>query len=431
MINKLKTRRDLANVLHIPESTLTYVLYKKGVDSFYTQFEIPKKNGDVRVIHAPNEQLKYIQKKLSTLLSRYDKPNKIVHGFKKGKTEVVSFKNNFHNKHKFDIGIITNALKHRNKKTIINIDLKNFFDSFHFGRVRGFFHKNKTFKLPLNLATILAQLTCYEGKLPQGAPTSPVITNLIGQIMDRNIMKVTKKYKLLYTRYADDLTFSTNDSQFKYKQDDFFLDIHKAIEESGFKINPKKTRVQYNNSQQSVTGLTVNKKVNVPRVYYKKTRAMAYSLYKNGYFVIDNKKYFQNHMHKLEGRFSFIQRLVNFNRMITEDKKTILSTREKDYRNFLFFKYFYSNEKPLIVTEGKTDILYLKAALKNMHTQYPHLIQKNENGRFSFFISFLRIDKLINNKNIETLFNIKSNGGAALKAISKLYSTEKNFMITF
>ncbi len=430
MIKKLETRRDLANTLHILESTLTYVLYKKGVDSFYTQFKIPKKNGDMRVIHAPNRQLKYIQQKLSTLLSQYDKPNKVVHGFKAGKTEVTSFKNNFHKKHKFDIGIITNALKHRNKKIVINIDLKNFFDSFHFGRVRGYFHKNKLFKLPLNLATILAQLTCYKGKLPQGAPTSPVITNLIGQIMDRNIIQIAKKYKLLYTRYADDLTFSTNDSQFKYKQDNFFLDIHKAIESSGFKINPKKTRIQYNNSQQCVTGLTVNKKVNVPRAYYKKTRAMAYNLYKKGYFRIDNKTYLQNQMDKLEGRFSFIQRLVTFNRMITEDKNNNLSAREKDYRNFLFFKYFYSNSKPLIVTEGKTDILYLKAALKNMHTHYPNLIQKNENGRFSFFISFLRIDKLEKNTNTKTLFNIKSHGGGALKTISELYSTEKNFMIT-
>ena len=121
----------------------------------YSLFEIPKKNGDNRQIVSPNPKLKKIQKRIYSLLwqryeevmqsktGKYQKTPSLSHGFLKNRS------------------IITNAQKHRNRKIILNIDLKDFFDSFHFGRVRGFFLKNKYFKLPEEVATLLAQLTCY------------------------------------------------------------------------------------------------------------------------------------------------------------------------------------------------------------------------------------------------------------------------------
>ena len=109
------------------------------------------------------------------------------------------------------------------------MDLENFFDSIHFGRVKGYFHKNKHFELPDAIAGCLANLVCYNGRLPQGAPSSPVITNLICAIMDRRIAAVAKKYKMTYTRYADDLTFSTNLPSFIDKQTSFFIEIGKIV----------------------------------------------------------------------------------------------------------------------------------------------------------------------------------------------------------
>lgn len=106
---------------------------------------------------------------------------------------------------------ITNAQIHRNKRFVINVDLENFFDSFHFGRVRGYFMKNKNYQCSEEVATTIAQIACYEGKLPQGAPSSPIITNMICNIFDMRLLRLAKKYKLDYTRYADDLSFSTND----------------------------------------------------------------------------------------------------------------------------------------------------------------------------------------------------------------------------
>ena len=110
--------------------------------------------------------------------------------------------------------IYTNAAIHRNKRFVLNMDLQNFFDSFHFGRVRGFFIKNRNFNCTNEIATMIAQIVCYKGKLPQGAPSSPVITNLICGSLDYRISKLSKKYKLDYTRYADDITFSTNNRHF-------------------------------------------------------------------------------------------------------------------------------------------------------------------------------------------------------------------------
>ena len=121
------------------------------------------------------------------------------------------------------------------------------------------------------MATTIAQIACYEGKLPQGAPSSPIITNMICNIFDMRLLRLAKKYKLDYTRYADDLSFSTNDKKFVDFEKQFFEELTQEINRAGFSINDKKTRVQYKDSHQEVTGIVVNKKLNVDRTYYKET----------------------------------------------------------------------------------------------------------------------------------------------------------------
>src|SRR5690606_25401369 len=103
---------------------------------------------------------------------------------------------------------------HIGKKNVLNIDLKDYFDCFNFGRVRGFFLKNNNFKLNPDVATTIAQIACYNDTLPQGSPCSPVISNLITHALDIRLASLAKKHSCVYTRYADDLTFSTNRSPF-------------------------------------------------------------------------------------------------------------------------------------------------------------------------------------------------------------------------
>ena len=406
----LYSRNDLAYFLGIPYSKLTYVLYGAKVQSFYKTFEIPKKNGGVRTICAPTGDLKQIQKALySALLSyqqliRKDKNIKtnISHGFEKEKD------------------IISNGEIHRNKRVIINIDLKDFFDSFHFGRVCGFFEKNRNFALPHDLAIILAQLTCYNGRLPQGAPTSPIITNYICQIFDIRVLAIAKKYHLDYTRYADDLSFSTNDKRFFEQKESFKKELVREIERAGFKINTKKTSIQYKDSRQIVTGLVVNKKLNVDHRYYKQVRAMANTLYKTGSFDNNGVK---GTINQLEGKFSFINSLDKYNNKKdagNSHSAYYLNGREKQYQKFLFYKYFFAHESPIIVTEGKTDIRYIKAALKNLYAEYPELIEKTEEGLFKFKVTFFYRSKRIN-----YFFDMSQDGADAMKNLYNFFS-DKN-----
>lgn len=408
-IDKIKTRNELADFLNVPRKKLTYILYIKKVDNLYTSFDIPKKSGGFRHIHAPCKDLKFVQKKLADALYIYQKEiwkknntkANISHAFQKGKS------------------FITNAKIHRNKKYVINIDLENFFDCFHFGRVRGFFIKNYNFQLSEEVATVIAQLACYKGKLPQGSPCSPVITNLICNIFDTRISKLAKKYRLNYTRYADDLTFSTNNHNFLNLESAFFEELEIEINNAGFKINEKKTRVQYHNSRQEVTGIVVNKKLHVNRDYYKKTRAMAYHLYKNGEYLIDEET--QGTINQLEGRFSFINQLEWYNNKLDSNSKQLkfenLNGREKEYSQFLFYKYFFANPKPLIVTEGKTDIIYLKAALKNLWQEYPELVSRDQNGHAEYKIAFLK-----RSKRISYFLNLKKDGADSMNNLYKFFS---------
>ncbi|WP_244606801.1 reverse transcriptase domain-containing protein [Escherichia coli] len=100
--------------------------------------------------------------------------------------------------------------RHRGKTLLLNIDLEDYFDSFNFGRVRGFFLSNRDFRLNNTVATTIAQIACFQNGLPQGSPCSPIISNLISGILDIRLSKLAKKYGCNYSRYADDLTFSTN-----------------------------------------------------------------------------------------------------------------------------------------------------------------------------------------------------------------------------
>ena len=151
-------------------------------------------------------------------------------------------------------------------------------------------------------------------------------------------MKLAKKYRMNYTRYADDLTFSTNDKHCIEYQDEFLLKLKKEIDRAGFSINQAKTRISYKNSRQEVTGVVVNQKISIKREYYKITRAMADCLYKTGEFFIDGEK---GSIHQLEGRFDFINQAEWFDNKYFKKKRNFysLNGREKEYKKLFSRKY--------------------------------------------------------------------------------------------
>lgn len=400
---------SLSQLLSITKQDLTYLLYKLKPNNCYRQFSIPKRNGGIRIINAPFNNLKIIQKKLALILLEYYeiyiKDNNLIHevsyGYEKKKD------------------IYGNANRHKNKRFILNIDLENFFDQFHFGRVCGFFNKNQYFQLSDKLSIIIANLVCYNGTLPQGAPTSPIITNLMCRSFDRQVLNLAKKYKLHYTRYVDDLTFSTNNKSFTDEYEIFFAKLQTLCDKYGFPINQNKIKFQSNQSQQVVTGLCVNKKVNTINSYFKSTRAMADSLYKTNTFTINNTEATINQLH---GRLNFINYIDRQNN-IYHKKYNILSSyklnkREVEYKKFLFYKYFLINE-PLIITEGKTDEKHIKAALKKYYTEYSNLISFDGN-KFTFHIKFLK-----RTTTFKYLFSLYKDGADALQNICFLYKNKQ------
>ncbi|MEA5019352.1 MAG: retron Ec67 family RNA-directed DNA polymerase/endonuclease [Gordonibacter sp.] len=422
--NEIASRNELADFLGIERRYLTYVLYHLKVENCYRKFEIPKKNGSKRTINAPDERLKPIQKRLASALAVHQKH------VRKEKNIKANISHAFEKKK----SIFSNAKIHRNRRFVINIDLKDFFDSFNFGRVRGFFMKNEDFMVPEDVATVIAQIACYEGKLPQGSPSSPVITNLICQILDYRLLKVASEHKVDYTRYADDMTFSTNSRDFPDHLDRFLQDVTDVVSRAGFLINEDKTRLQLRDSRQSVTGLVVNKKLNTRFEYRRNTRTMAYCLYKTGEFEIDEIK---GSMEQLEGRFSFIdqvdskglrywERLIEARKLQSsksfQHSDHVFTGREKGYQRFLFYKNFYNHDKPVVLTEGKTDTVHLRAALKNLYKDYPSLISRKKDGSFEYKIAFHKRTS----KKFEYYFGLTAGADASTSFYSYFTNRDNN-----
>lgn len=267
MINSKTTPADLAILLGTSHQKLTYLAYAKDISRFYTKFEINKKNGEKRIIQAPSQQLKNIQKRLKTHLEKIYKPHISASAFIK------------------DRGIFYNAEKHIKKSAVINIDLTDFYGSINFGRVRGVLIA-KPYELKKDTATIIAHICCLNGSLPQGAPTSPLMSNIVCRSLDRQLSKFAKTQRAFYTRYADDITFSfreivANDLFEVTSENEIKPTLVKLITNNGFTINQNKTRVQFSSERQTVTGLKVNQKVNVDRRFIRTTKAMIHSLSKD------------------------------------------------------------------------------------------------------------------------------------------------------
>jgi len=267
----LQTGQDVADFFEISYGQLLYLLYKKTDKQKYYSFEIPKKSGGFRQISKPTKGIDILQKKLSPILEYFYRVKAPVHGFVKGKS------------------IVTNATQHKKTKYVFNVDLADFYGSINYGRVRGLFLA-RPFSLGEKAASVISQLLCFKNTLPQGASTSPIISNFIASALDKKMMLLARRYHVKYTRYADDITFSCNKKTFPrplayFEEGTAFPDqtlagkvLEDAIDSCGFKINHKKVRLQISSVRQEVTGLTVNEFPNVKRKYIRQIRSMIHAV---------------------------------------------------------------------------------------------------------------------------------------------------------
>jgi len=271
----LKAPEEFAKLFGLTYKQLAGIIYSSNHDRYFN-FQIPKSSGGFRTITAPNSKLKNLQRKLNYILQSVYEPKAATHGFVSGRSTV------------------TNAKAHAGARIVLNVDLKEFFPSINFGRVRGMFMA-VPYELPPEVATVVAQTCSLKYSLPQGAPTSPTIANMICAKLDSELTYLAKDCRSTYTRYADDITFSTTQrempeglvekaqlesaSPLEVTLGDRLTSI---IEANGFEVNQRKVRLQRSNVRQEVTGLVVNEFANVPRELVRQVRAMIHAWRKFG-----------------------------------------------------------------------------------------------------------------------------------------------------
>lgn len=245
----------------------------------YKQFKIKKKSGGFRQITAPrNQSFMLLLQYVNEIFKAVYTPSDYVMGFTEGRS------------------VVTNANKHKGHNYVFNIDLKDFFPSIHQARVwKRLQLKPLLFKQPI--ANVLAGLCSMKEKteddnirfvLPQGAPTSPIITNMVCDNLDRRLAGLAKRFGVVYSRYADDITFSSMHNVYQTSSE-FRKELKRIIESQGFTMNEAKTRLQKLGSRQEVTGIIVSDKLNVSQKYVRDIRNILYIWHKYGYDIAFNK----------------------------------------------------------------------------------------------------------------------------------------------
>jgi RNA-directed DNA polymerase len=264
----LKAKADLAALLGVKYSALNFFAYAGG--KRYKTFEIKKKDKSLRAISAPVGPLKSIQRKIATVLNEIYPEPLPSHGFVK------------------DRSIITNADPHVLKRIVLNLDLEDFFPSIHAGRVLGLFQA-APFNFSREIASTLTGLSTFHNQLPQGAPTSPILSNMICFQFDRDMARLAARTHTTYTRYGDDITFSTMAHRMPValvstlgEKISVGQELESLILKHGFKVNHSKTRIHGVSRSKYVTGVKVNEKRNVARRYTRQVRAMVHALVKFG-----------------------------------------------------------------------------------------------------------------------------------------------------
>ena len=236
----------------------------------YKEFDIPKRTGGLRRITAPTGRLKDIQKCISVIIAPYYQIPDCVHGFAEGRS------------------VATNARKHIERNYVLNIDLKDFFPTITYPKVvkslQELRFNEEVSDIIARLCTIPLwdeQKQIWRNSLPQGSPASPLLSNIVCTSLDRRLSGLAKRFGLTYSRYADDITFSSNHSVYA-KDSEFLQELENIVNSSGFKINEKKTRLQKKGSRQEVTGLIVGEKINTYRQFNKNLRVAVFHADTNG-----------------------------------------------------------------------------------------------------------------------------------------------------
>lgn len=296
----------------------------------YKTFTIPKKSGEPRVISAPT----HIHKSMLTFANRilqacYD-PSDAAMGFIPERS------------------VVDNARRHVDRNYVLNLDMKDFFPSISQARVWAVLQL-PPFNMNTDVASAFAGMCCmrvpsadgkkarrYDYVLPQGSPASPMLTNIVCQRLDRRLSGLAKRFGLRYTRYADDITFSSDHNVYA-GDGEFMTELRRIIEEQHFTINESKTRLQKRGSRQEVTGLVVSDKVNVVRKYTRALGSLLYIWERYGYSDA-NIRFMANYSGRTKGQPSMervIQGKLMYLRMVRGENDNVYKRLESRFETLL------------------------------------------------------------------------------------------------
>lgn len=247
---------QLAEFICIPRKQM-FRMIKSGCRDEYRLITLKRKNGKDRALHAPMPCLKYAQRKILREIASKLSVSEYATAYKSGAK------------------LENNARPHTGKKYILKMDITDFFGSIRFEQIYSAAFNSRYF--PKHIGVMLTTLCCFNDVLPQGAPTSPALSNLVLKNFDENIGSWCKKRGISYTRYCDDMTFSSDKNLYNV-----YIKVKGMLEDIGFEINETKTRFITNTARQTVTGLTVNEKVSISKDYKRNLRQELFYIFKFG-----------------------------------------------------------------------------------------------------------------------------------------------------
>ena len=238
-------------------SAKTLYAVSNNLSKHYRKAKLPKKSGGFRNLSVPDEVLKSIQKQIAEVLlihrptSRYAKA------------------------YRFGSSTLRNAKHHVGKQVVLKLDILHFFDSIRYSTVKDKVFPEEIYAEPLRI--LLTMLCYHKDALPQGAPSSPAITNIILYEFDEQLGQWCRERGIAYTRYCDDMTFSGD-----FEPLEVIRYVRLELKKMGFLLNEQKTRIQRPGQQQTVTGIVVNEKLSIPADYRRKLRQELYYCRKFG-----------------------------------------------------------------------------------------------------------------------------------------------------
>lgn len=291
---------SLSRDLGIPTKTLFAV--SNRIRAHYRKVRIPKKSGGYRELSVPDEVLKRIQRAIAERILFYHPISRYARAYR------------------FGASVQSNARPHVGKEAVLKLDIKHFFDSILYSTVKEKCFPKRNFSEPIR---VLLSMLCYCGdSLPQGAPTSPIITNIIMRDFDETVGDYCEARGITYTRYCDDMTFSGS-----FDADALTAFVKTELFQSGYLLNAEKTVLADAHHRQTVTGLVVNERLGVPASYKREIRKDVYFCEKYGVSehlrATGSTKSETAYLEGLLGRIAYVLKTEPNSREFSEYKETV------------------------------------------------------------------------------------------------------------